>query len=105
MSIVMTSAAIRKSVFIVDDEPKVLKAMAQTVAELGCTITCFQDANECLTLLKEKQQACDLVITDIRMAGMDGLTFLKEIKNVCPFVPVVMVTGYADVPVAIRAIR
>jgi two-component system, LuxR family, response regulator FixJ len=76
----MAEQSSRKKVFIVDDEPRVLKAIAQTVAVLGCTITCFASAEECLALL-------------------------NEAKALNPLLPVLVVTAYGDIPVAVKAVK
>jgi two-component system, LuxR family, response regulator FixJ len=99
----MAEQSSRKKVFIVDDEPRVLKAIAQTVAVLGCTITCFASAEECLETLKG--ESCDLLITDLKMPGMDGLALLNEAKALNPLLPVLVVTAYGDIPVAVKAVK
>ncbi|MDC0357209.1 response regulator [Oligoflexia bacterium] len=90
-------------VFIVDDEPKVLKAISQTVKTLDCNVRCFQSVAECIEGLK--QSSCDLLITDVNMPGMDGLQLLQEARKIQPLMPVLVMTGYANIPMAVKAVK
>ncbi|MHC4265483.1 MAG: response regulator transcription factor [Planctomycetota bacterium] len=91
------------SVFFVDDEPKIGGIVSDELKDLNCSVTCFASADDCLQQLPE--QKCHLLITDIKMPGMDGLTLLKEVRNVAPWVPVMVITGYGDVPMAVKTMR
>jgi two-component system response regulator TtrR len=92
------------TIFLVDDEPSVLKALSGTLSEqLDCDVCCFEDALICLKRLETAD--CDLLITDMNMPGMSGLDLLKEVRQIRPQLAVVMITGYADVPMAVRAVK
>ena len=94
-----------KIVFFVDDEPQVCKAVSQTISTAGnCRVYCYDDAKSCLAELKRRSR-CNLVITDVNMPDMDGIAFLEEIKNVRPQLDVIIVTGYGDIPMAVRAVK
>ncbi len=93
----------KKQVFFVDDEPNVRKVVAKTLARLGVEVTCFASAIDCLEKLAS--QTCDLLITDFKMPKMDGIALLTEAKRIAPWVPVLIVTGYGDVPLAVKAMR
>ncbi len=90
-------------VVFVDDEPRVCHAVHKTLERAGAQVRCFQDAEDCLRHLAA--QRCDLLITDVKMPGKDGLTLLQEVKKRQPWIPVLIVTGYADVPLAVRALK
>jgi two-component system response regulator FixJ len=90
-------------VFFVDDDPAVRSAVAQDLEDLGCKVSCFANASDCLDQLPEKN--CNLLITDVKMPGMDGMALLSKLKQVAPWVPVVVVTGYGDIPMCARAFR
>ena len=86
-----------------DDEPSVRKVVRKTLERLGVEVTCFAGAADCLEELGSR--ACDLLITDVRMPRMDGIALLTEAKRIAPWLPVLVVTGYADVPAAVGAMK
>jgi len=90
-------------VFFVDDEPSVRKIVAKTLAKLGVEVTCFPGATDCLGEIGARR--CDLLITDVKMPGMDGIALLTEARRIAPRLPVLVVTGYGDVPLAVKAMR
>ena len=91
------------SVFLVDDEPSVLNMIGRTLQQANYKVTKFKSAVRCLEKLSVK--TCDLVVTDLRMDGMDGMELLRKIRSTAPWVPVIMITGYGEVPVAVEAIK
>ena len=94
----------QKVIFFVDDEPQVRKAVAQSLAQLkNCKVKCFKDAPGCFKEVRHND--CDLVIVDVNMPGMNGLELLKQIKTFRPQLNVLMVTGYGDIPMAVKAIK
>ncbi len=90
-------------VVFVDDEPRVCHAVHKTLERAGVQVRCFQGTEDCLRHLAA--QRCDLLITDVKMPGKDGLALLREVKERQPWIPVLVVTGYADVPLAVRALK
>jgi two-component system response regulator FixJ len=90
-------------VFIVDDEPLVRKALKQSIESLNARSVCFSSALLCLEAIQEER--CDLLITDIHMAELDGMELLARVRQVAPLVPVVMVTGFGSIPLAVRAVQ
>jgi two-component system response regulator FixJ len=94
----------KRIIFFVDDEPKVRKAVSQTLSSLAnCHVQDFAAAKTCLAELEKAP--CHLLITDINMDGMDGLTLLEHVTKLRPQLPVLLVTGYGDVPMAVEAIK
>jgi len=87
----------------VDDEPKVRMVVRKTLERVGVDVTCFADADTCLARLDAVP--CDLLITDVKMPGKDGIELLMEVRRQCPWLPVVVVTGFGDVPMAVRALK
>ncbi|UCC96665.1 MAG: response regulator transcription factor [Phycisphaerales bacterium] len=92
-----------KHVFFLDDEPQVRDVVRETLEGVGIKVTCFACPFECLTQLHS--QKCDLLITDLRMPEKDGLQLLTDVKHTAPWVPVLMITGYGDIPTAVKAIK
>jgi two-component system response regulator TtrR len=102
----MTQTVTRKSIiFFVDDETQVCKAVGQMLASQldNCDVRCFDDADSCLKTLRNHD--CDLVITDVNLPGTSGLELLDRVKWGRPQLSVLLFSGYADVPMAVRAIK
>ena len=93
----------KQHVFFVDDEPSVRKVVARILERRGVEVRCFAGAVDCLEHLGNR--ACDLLITDIRMPDMDGMTLLAEARRLAPWLPILVVTGFGDVPLAVKAMR
>jgi two-component system, LuxR family, response regulator FixJ len=98
----MESPRMTRVVFV-DDEPGVCHAVHKTLGRVGMDVQCFQSADDCLQHLTT--QKCDLLITDVKMPGRDGMELLAEVKDRLPWVPVLVVTGFGDVPLAVRALK
>lgn len=95
---------VRRVIFFVDDEPQVCKAVSQTLSTLdNCDVQCFESAERCLKALTKCH--CDLLITDVNLPGMDGLVLLEEVKRIKPQLAVLLVTGYGDIPMAVKAVK
>jgi two-component system response regulator FixJ len=98
----MTKRA-KQHIFFVDDEPKVRKAVRRTLVRMRLKVSCFTCAADCLEQLHPGE--CDLLITDVKMPGMDGIELLKKAKRIVPWLQVLVITGYGDIPMAVRAMK
>jgi two-component system response regulator FixJ len=90
-------------VFFVDDEPAVCRSVSQTLQRCGYAVSYFTDADRCLQQLQT--QGCDLLITDVKMPGMDGIELVRRAKCIVPWLPILVITGYGDIPTAVRAVK
>jgi putative two-component system response regulator len=90
-------------VLCVDDEPVVLNVMTRFLEQLGFDVTPVSGPQDALAQFAAER--FDLIVTDIRMPGMDGHAFLAEIRARDPEIPVVVASGNASVDDAIRALR
>ncbi|NOX32131.1 MAG: sigma-54-dependent Fis family transcriptional regulator [Deltaproteobacteria bacterium] len=90
-------------IYLVDDEAEILHACRQTFELEGYSIKTFNSAHELLPHIRKDWMGA--VITDVKMPGMDGLQLLGEIQKIASGIPVVILTGHGDVPMAIEAIR
>ena len=90
-------------VLIVEDDPNLREAVCDTLELAGQTAVSASGGEEALHLLET--QAVSLVVSDVRMMPMDGITLLKEIRSRHAHLPVVLMTAYADVDRAVEAMR
>jgi DNA-binding NtrC family response regulator len=85
-----------KTILLVDDEPDILKTLAELLGKTGYTIVAKPDAEAALSVVREGTRI-DLVITDLRMPGMSGSELITILKKTLPSVPIIMLTGYGSV--------
>ena len=91
-------------VLLVDDEVPFVETMTKRLSKRGVTVLTAFGGSEALQVL-EKQPNIDIVVLDVKMPGMDGITTLKEIKKERPLVEVIMLTGHATVESAIEGMK
>ncbi|MCX8995854.1 sigma-54 dependent transcriptional regulator [Rhizobiaceae bacterium BDR2-2] len=90
-------------VLLVDDDTQLRKAMAQTLDLAGFSVTPLTGAAEALRQITPDFPG--VVISDIRMPGIDGLQFFERLKAMDPDLPVILVTGHGDIPMVVKAIQ
>ncbi len=90
-------------ILIADDEPIALENLAYVLRKEGFETVCAENGARALAELKT--QEFDLVMTDLRMQGADGLEVLESVKRDWPDTEVIMITGYASVETAVEAVR
>ena len=90
-------------VLLVDDEEDMRRSTAQALGLFGLEVDTFSSAEDVLELIGYSFSG--VVISDIRMPGMDGMTLLQRIREVDAEIPVILVTGHGDVQLAVKAMR
>ncbi len=90
-------------VLLVDDEPMVRQATEQWLRMSGFTVTSCDDASSALNHLTA--DFAGILLSDVRMPGMDGLELMAEARRRVPDLPVILLTGHGDVDMAISAMR
>jgi PAS domain S-box-containing protein len=90
-------------VLIIDDDPGILKVTAIALEDAGYTVITASDGESGIDLCGK--QSPDLIITDIRMPGIDGIEVLKTIKQRFPEKEVIVVTAFSDINLAVRALQ
>jgi len=90
-------------VAIVDDERDMRQSISQWLALSGFDTDTFASAEEALKAINADYPG--IVVSDIRMPGLDGMTLLRRLKSVDSTLPVIMITGHGDVPMAVEAMR
>lgn len=91
------------SLLIVDDESSVRDSLANWFQEDGYRVSCAENAKTALQMLEE--EVFDIILTDIKMPGMDGLEMLKRIKSLKPDAIVIVMTAFATVDTAVQALK
>ena len=91
------------AILIVEDEAKMLRLLELNLGEDGFTTFSAGDAEAGLKLLAE--HAIDLVVTDLKLPGMDGLEFLQTVKRQSAALPVVVMTAFGSVETAVEAMK
>jgi len=92
----------RLSILVLDDEPIVGKRLKPALAKSGYDVDVVEDGAEALKLIDERNY--DIVVSDIRMEGVDGLDVLRHVRARSPHTLVIMITGFATVEVARQAL-
>jgi DNA-binding NtrC family response regulator len=83
------------AILIVDDEKNIRAHLASYLRGLGYTAETAASGTDALTLMRDRR--FDLVLSDVRMTGMDGLALLAELKRNAPEASVILMTAYATV--------
>lgn len=92
-----------KSVMVVDDESSIRNAVEQWLSLSGFEVQLFSRAEECLAALPA--HFAGVIVSDVRMPGLSGLELLAEVQRRDADLPVILLTGHGDVPMAVEAMR
>lgn len=92
-----------QKILLVDDEEELRRSTAQALELAGFSVDTFSNADHVLELIGYSFPG--VVVTDIRMPGMDGMTLMQKIRELDTEVPVILVTGHGDVQLAVKAMR
>ena len=93
----------KPNVFVVDDDVDVRESLCALLGSAGFSVTQFDSASAFLSGYKNEAACC--LVTDIRMPGMDGLTLQAELARRDAKLPVIIMTGHGDVPLAVSAMK
>jgi FixJ family two-component response regulator len=91
------------TVFVVDDDAAARESVVALVGQKGLPARGFSSAEDFLSDYDPTRKGC--VVIDVRMAGMSGLDLLRKLRGQKTSLPVVVITGYADVPMAVQAMQ
>jgi signal transduction histidine kinase len=92
-----------QSLLLVDDEAGIRKVLAITLSDIGYRVFTAADANEALAVFDREMP--EIVLTDIKMPGKDGIALLADIKRLNPDTEVIMITGHGEMDVAIQSLK
>ncbi len=90
-------------IWVVDDERSIRWVLQKALTRDGLEVTCFEDGNSMLARLDTAQP--DVIVSDIRMSGIDGLQLLERVKYRYPDLPVVIMTAHSDLDSAVSSIQ
>jgi len=93
----------RLSVLLLDDEPIVGERLGPALTKIGCEVEAFEDPKKALERIDQK--TFDVVVTDIRMAEIDGMQVLDRVRSQSPRTKVILITGYAMMELAREAME
>jgi DNA-binding NtrC family response regulator len=83
-------------ILVVDDDPVLLRMLTDTLTAIGYAAIAARDGIEALHLLQESEGRFEVMITDVKMPNMDGISLLKRVRRYFPDLPVVFITGVAS---------
>jgi FixJ family two-component response regulator len=90
-------------VFVVDDDPSVRRAIKRLVESVGLRVELFGSAQEFLR--SERPDSPNCLVLDIRLPGMSGLDFQRELTDANIHIPVIFITAHGDIPMTVRAMK
>ena len=88
-------------VYVVDDDDAVRDSLALLLEAAGLRVEAFAGAAEALLRCRDLRPGC--VVTDVRMPGIDGLELQRRLAQLHARLPVIVITGHGDVPLAVQA--
>lgn len=91
------------TVFVVDDDPAVLDSLSLLVRSIGLRVETFSSAREFLDAYDPERPGC--LVLDVRMPGMSGLELQGRLERLGSTLPIVFVTAFGDIPMAVRAVK
>jgi len=96
-------SAATPAVFVVDDDPAMRASLSLLLGSVGLPVRTYATATAFLDAYNPSRRGC--LVLDVRMPGMSGLQLLQALKARGADLPVIVITGHADVPMAVRAMR
>src|ERR1700754_1613089 len=90
-------------VFVIDDDPSMRGALEDLVGSVGLQVRAFASPQDFLQSKLSDAPGC--LVLDVRLPGMSGLTFQKELVKEGVALPVIFITGHGDIPMSVRAMK
>ncbi len=93
----------KQTVFVVDDDAAVRDSLSWLIKSVGLNVETFGSAQEFLNACTPNRAGC--LVLDVRMPGMSGLDLQEKLAGQRIFLPVIIITGHGDVPMAVRTVK
>lgn len=90
-------------VFLIDDDPAVRTSVSLLLTSMGHPVEAFESAQQFLDAYRDSRPGC--IVVDVRMPGLSGLELQGKLKSVGVTLPVIVITGYGDIPMAVKAMQ
>ncbi len=90
-------------VFVVDDDPSVRRAIKRLVESVGLHVELFGSTSEFMSSSRLEITSC--LVLDIRLPGISGLDFQRQLVEANVHLPIVFITGHGDIPMSVRAMK
>ena len=92
-----------ENVYIIDDDPAMRDSLDFLLGSAGFNVTIFESAVDFLGVLPELPFGC--IVSDVRMPHIDGIELLHRLNDQGKKLPVIIMTGHGDVPLAVEAMK
>jgi len=93
----------QRTILLVEDEENVRASIAELLELSGIKVTAVETGEAALEVVAKKR--FDLVLTDLRLPGIDGIEVIRKVRTAAPHTPCIIITGYASVETAVEAMR
>lgn len=90
-------------VFVVDDDEAVCRSLSVLIEDIGLEVRTFTSAQQFLGEYDSEQPGC--LVLDVRMSGMSGLELQSRLKELGFEIPIIIITGHGDIPMAVEAMK
>ena len=90
-------------IYVIDDDEAVRQSIEFLLKTVGITVRGFDSAKAFFEVLPQIEHGC--VVTDVRMPEITGIDVLREVNKIKPGLPVIVITGHGDVPLAVEAMK
>src|SRR6266446_9777672 len=94
---------IETSVYVVDDDASVREAVESLIRSAGFSVRTFASAHEFLATPRAEVPSC--LVLDVHLPGLNGLDLQRELARADVHIPIIFLTGHADIPTSVRAIK
>lgn len=94
---------LNSTVFVVDDDLSIRTALKSLIRSVGLNVETFASCQEFLKFSRQEVPSC--LVLDVRLPGMSGLDFQRELINMNVRLPVIFITAHGDIPMSVRAMK